>query len=101
MPGQQLPAEGVYAGWATINPGEQRFAAAISVGRNPHFGDVDDLRVEAHLLNYDGPEIYDQPLRLDFHSMVRQQGVYDSLEALIAQITADVEVVRQRTSALA
>ena len=62
---------------------------------------MDDLRVEAHLLNYDGPEIYDQPLRLDFHSMVRQQGVYDSLEALIAQITADVEVVRQRTSALA
>jgi riboflavin kinase/FMN adenylyltransferase len=101
VPGQQLPAEGVYAGWATINPGEQRFAAAISVGRNPHFGDVDDLRVEAHLLDYDGPEIYDQPLRLDFHSMVRGQGVYDSLDALIAQITADVEVVRQRTSAAA
>ncbi|MGI9187469.1 MAG: bifunctional riboflavin kinase/FAD synthetase [Gaiellales bacterium] len=99
VPGQQLPAEGVYAGWATINPGEQRFAAAISVGRNPHFGDVDDLRIEAHLLDYDGAEIYDRPLRLDFHSMVRGQGVYDSLEALVAQITADVEVVRERTSA--
>jgi len=101
VPGQQLPAEGVYAGWATINPGEQRFPAAISVGRNPHFGDVDDLRVEAHLLDYDGAEIYGRPLRVDFHSMVRGQGVYDSLEALVAQITADVEVVRQRTSAAA
>jgi len=101
VPGQQLPAEGVYAGWATINPGEQRFAAAISVGRNPHFGDVDDLRIEAHLLDYDGAEIYDRPLRLNFHSMVRGQAVYDSLEALVAQITADVEVVRQRTSATA
>ena len=66
VPGQQLPAEGVYAGWATLMPGEQRFPAAISVGRNPHFGDVDDLRVEAHLLDYDGDEIYDRPLRLDF-----------------------------------
>ncbi|MGI9117662.1 MAG: bifunctional riboflavin kinase/FAD synthetase [Gaiellales bacterium] len=101
VPGQQLPAEGVYAGWATINPGEQRYAAAISVGRNPHFGDVDDLRIEAHLLNYDGGEIYDRPLRLDFLSLVRGQGVYEDLEALIAQITADVEEVRRRTSAAA
>jgi riboflavin kinase/FMN adenylyltransferase len=98
VPGQQLPAEGVYAGWGTINPGEQRYAAAISVGRNPHFGDVDDLRIEAHLLDYDGADIYDRPLRLDFHSMVRGQGVYDGLDALIAQITADVAEVRRRTT---
>jgi riboflavin kinase/FMN adenylyltransferase len=99
VPGQQLPAEGVYAGWATISPGEQRFPAAISVGRNPHFGDVDDLRIEAHLLDYDGSEIYDRPLRLDFLSLVRSQAVYDSLDALVAQITADVAEVRRRTSA--
>ena len=99
VPGQQLPAEGVYAGWATVNPGETRHAAAISVGRNPHFGDVDDLRIEAHLLDYDGTEIYGRPLRLDFLSMVRGQGVYDSLDALVAQITADVEEVRRRTAA--
>lgn len=98
VPGQQLPAEGVYAGWATINPGERRYPAAISVGRNPHFGDVDDLRIEAHLLDYDGAEIYDRKLRLDFHSMVRGQGVYDGLDALITQIAADVEEVRRRTS---
>ena len=99
VPGQQLPAEGVYAGWATLMPGEQRFPAAISVGRNPHFGDVDDLRIEAHLLDYAGDELYDRPLRLEFLSMVRGQGVYDSLEALVAQITADVAAVRQRTTA--
>ena len=36
VPGQQLPAEGVYAGWAVLSPDEERLAAAISVGRNPH-----------------------------------------------------------------
>ena len=86
VPGQQLPAEGVYAGWAVLSPDEERLAAAISVGRNPHFGDVDDLRIEAHLLDYAGDELYDRPLRLEFLSMVRGQGVYDSLEALVAQI---------------
>lgn len=101
VPGQRLPAEGVYAGWAVLMPGEHRYPAAISVGRNPHFGDVDDLRIEAHLLDYDGAEIYDRPLRLDFHSMVRGQAVYDSLDALIAQITADVAEVRRRTAAAA
>ena len=98
VPGQQLPAEGVYAGWATLMPGEQRHPAAISVGRNPHFGDVDDLRIEAHLLDYDGAEIYDRPLRLDFHSLVRGQAVYPTLEALVAQIAADVEETRRRTA---
>ena len=99
VPGQQLPAEGVYAGWAVLSPDERRYPAAISVGRNPHFGDVDDLRIEAHLLDYPGDELYDRPLRLEFLSMVRGQGVYDTLEALVTQITADVDEVRRRTAA--
>ncbi|MFM7693852.1 MAG: bifunctional riboflavin kinase/FMN adenylyltransferase, partial [Actinomycetota bacterium] len=96
VPGQQLPAEGVYAGWALVPPGESRHPAAISVGRNPHFGDVDDLRIEAHLLDYAGDELYGTPLRLEFVSMLRVQEVYDDVEALIAQIGRDVAETRRR-----
>lgn len=96
VPGQQLPAEGVYAGWALVPPGETRHPAAISVGRNPHFGDVDDLRIEAHLLDYAGDELYGTPLRLEFVSMLRAQEVYDGVEALIAQIGRDVAETRRR-----
>lgn len=96
VPGQQLPAEGVYAGWAVLPPGETRHPAAISVGRNPHFGDVDDLRIEAHLLDYAGDELYGTPLRLELVSMLRVQEVYTGLDALIAQITADVAETRRR-----
>lgn len=96
VPGQQLPAEGVYAGWALVPPGERRYAAAISVGRNPHFADVDDLRIEAHLLDYDGDELYGTPVRLEFVSMLRVQEVYADLDALVAQITADVHETRRR-----
>jgi len=96
VPGQQLPAEGVYAGWALVPPGERRYPAAISVGRNPHFGDVDDLRIEAHLLDYAGDELYGTPLRVEFASMLRVQEVYDGVEALIAQIQRDVAETRRR-----
>ncbi|MFM7553092.1 MAG: bifunctional riboflavin kinase/FAD synthetase [Actinomycetota bacterium] len=96
VPGQQLPAECVYAGWALGPPGESRHPAAISVGRNPHFGDVDDLRIEAHLLDYAGDELYGTPLRLEFVSMLRVQEVYDDVEALIAQIGRDVAETRRR-----
>ncbi|MBM3679772.1 MAG: bifunctional riboflavin kinase/FAD synthetase [Actinobacteria bacterium] len=96
VPGQQLPAEGIYAGWALVPPGEIRHPAAISVGRNPHFGDVDDLRIEAHLLDYAGDELYGTPLRLEFVSMLRVQEVYDGVEALLAQINRDVAETRRR-----
>ncbi len=98
VPGQQVPAEGVYAGWALLPPGEQRFRAAISIGWNPHFGDVAEARVEAHLLDYDGTEIYGTPIRLEFVERLRAQEVYANVGELIAQIGRDVEAVRIGTA---
>jgi len=99
VPGQQVPAEGVYAGWGVLPPGEQRFAAAISVGQNPHFGDVHELRVEAHLLGYEGPDVYGLPMRIEFADRLRAQETYDTLDALKAQIGRDVTAVAARLSA--
>jgi riboflavin kinase / FMN adenylyltransferase len=98
VPGQQVPAEGVYAGWALLPPGERRFRAAISIGRNPHFGDVSEARIEAHLLDYDGTEIYGTPIRLEFVERLRAQEVYTNLKDLVAQIGRDVDAVRLGTS---
>ncbi|MEI6625322.1 MAG: bifunctional riboflavin kinase/FAD synthetase [Thermoleophilia bacterium] len=101
VPGQQVPADGVYAGWALLPPGERRFRTAISIGRNPHFGDVPDLRVEAHLLDYDGEEIYGTPIRLEFVQRLRGQEAYESLDALVTQIQRDVDDVRAITVEIA
>lgn len=100
VPGQQVPTEGVYAGWALLPPGEQRFRAAISIGENPHFGDVSEVRVEAHLLDYDGPEIYGTPIRLEFVERLRGQETYESVDALIEQIRSDVDDVRSATQTI-
>lgn len=99
VPGQQLPADGVYAGWAVVAPGEQRHPAAISVGRNPHFGDVAELRVEAHLLDYAGPDLYGTPLRIELVERLRGQERYDSIDALITQIGRDVDATRRHLAA--
>ncbi len=95
VPGQQLPGEGVYAGWGVFAPGEQRMQAAISVGTNPHFGDVGGLRVEVHLIDYLGGELYGQTMRVEFAARLRGQATYDDFQALVAQIAKDVADTRQ------
>lgn len=92
IPAEQIvPASGVYAGIAEL-PGEQ-YAAAISVGTNPHFNGT-ETTVEAYLLDFDR-DIYDQTLRLLFVARLREQQRFDGLHALLAQIAADVENTRR------
>ncbi|MGI9015071.1 MAG: bifunctional riboflavin kinase/FMN adenylyltransferase [Phycisphaerales bacterium] len=89
----QLPREGVYAGTATLPDGREN-VAAISVGRNPTFSDG-CVRVEAHLLDYAGElNHYNWPIRLNFHSWLREQLAYECIAALVAQIGRDVDRVR-------
>lgn len=92
IPSEQIvPAAGVYAGIAEL-PGE-RFAAAISVGTNPQFNGT-ETTVEAYLLDFDR-DIYDRVLRLLFVEHLRAQARFDSLDALLAQMAADVEQTRR------
>ena len=92
----QLPADGVYAGIATVPDGRQ-FAAAISVGTKPTFGEA--ARVcEAHLINYHGPlDDYGWTVRLQIHEWLREQYTYPNAEALIEQLHRDNRNVLQVT----
>ena len=87
---QILPGEGVYSGTATVD--DETFAAAINVGRVPTFG-VDEVRVETHLLDFDG-DIYDRPVCVAFHSKLRDQQRFAGPDELAAQIARDVTAVR-------
>ena len=89
------PARGVYAGRARVK--DVWYTAAINVGVNPTFGgdtDSTPLRVEAFLLDFDG-DLYDQPIRIEFHERLRDEERFDGPEALIAQMRADVEQTRR------
>jgi riboflavin kinase / FMN adenylyltransferase len=64
--------------------------AAVSIGVRPTFEDDGDLRVEAHLIGFDG-DLYGQIVSLEFLERLRDEVKFDSAEALQRQMRADVE----------
>ena len=86
-----LPGPGIYAGVA--EHGGRRYRTALDVGTNPTFG-VEPLHVEAFLLDYDGPELPGEPLAIEFWARLRDEERYDTLEALVDAIAADVDRTR-------
>ena len=86
-----LPANGVYATYIWI--GETRHPAATNVGVRPTVDGM-KLTVEAHILDFDA-DIYGEDVRLEFVRRVRPEMKFVGLDALKAQIAADVEEVRE------
>jgi riboflavin kinase / FMN adenylyltransferase len=84
---QVLPPKGIYAGAALGH------RAAISIGLNPHYGGT-VLRVEAHLLDFDG-DLYGQRLVVELWQRLRDERAFASEAELVEAIAADVEAARR------
>ena len=93
---QHLPANGVYAAVATV--GGKSYTAATNIGVRPTV-DGHNQTVEAHLLDFDG-NLYDKEVTLDFVGRIRDEQKFPSLDALVAQIKADIAKTRQIVSSL-
>jgi riboflavin kinase/FMN adenylyltransferase len=87
-----LPATGIYAAVATLE-GQER-PAAVSIGVRPTFEQAGELKVEAHLLDFDG-DLYGRTLTLDLIERIRDEERFDSAEELVEQMRRDVERVRE------
>jgi riboflavin kinase/FMN adenylyltransferase len=86
-----VPADGVYAGW--LEAADEVYPAAISVGTNPQF-EGSELRIEAYCLDQEGIDLYDLAARVRFVRRLRDQAVFDTLEAFLDQMALDVEQAR-------
>jgi riboflavin kinase / FMN adenylyltransferase len=84
------PAQGVYAG--RIGVDGQTYRAAINVGKNLTFGG-EVVRVEVYILDFD-TDIYGLTVRLGFSHRLRDELKFDSVDALIGQMAADVAKTR-------
>ena len=60
--------------------------AAISIGTNPHYGGT-ERRIEPYLLDFDG-DLYGKRLVVELWERLRDEAVFESEEALVAQIAA-------------
>jgi len=85
---EQLPATGVYACFAQI--GEKLWKSVVNIGYNPTFG-PSALKVEAHLLDFSGNELYGQQVRLAMIARLRNEVRFESPEALKQQIAVDIK----------
>ncbi|NBB94656.1 MAG: bifunctional riboflavin kinase/FAD synthetase [Planctomycetes bacterium] len=87
-PDEQItPADGVYAGRATVD--DLHVPAAISIGCKPTTG-PSPRTIEANLIGVDG-EFYGCSMRLEFVKCLREQRTYDNCDALREQIARDVQ----------
>ena len=68
--------------------------AAVNVGVRPTFKTGRGLLVEAFLLDFER-DVYGRELRLDFLERLRGERRFESVEALVAQMGADVEQTRR------
>ena len=92
-----IPGDGVYAARLVVDPdgaASPVWPAAVSVGTNPTFGEV-ARRVEAFALDA-GTELdlYGRDVAVDFLAHLRPMVAFDALDALVAQMAADVDAAR-------
>jgi riboflavin kinase/FMN adenylyltransferase len=92
-----IPGPGVYGGDVIVD-GTAR-TAAIHIGPNPTFDCDGSLKVEIHLLDYDG-DLYGRQLLVDLVFRVRDIARFDSVENLVGQLNQDVETIRNRLNSL-
>ena len=97
-----LPAAGVYAGWARVLEGGQREIGesrlvVTNVGTRPTFEDAGQVLAEAHFVDFEG-DLYGTRIEVDFAHHLRAERRFDGVDALRAQIAADVLEARRRAS---
>lgn len=99
-----IPRHGVYAGWLTVvDPGPDtdpalvgvRLPAAVSLGLNYTVGGT-DLRVEAHVIDATGINLYGAAVTLDLVRWRRPMLDFGGLDPLVAALHEDVQWCRDQ-----
>jgi len=93
-PDKLLPAEGVYAAAATFADSDAApVPAAVVIGPSPTLN-VDESRVEAHLLDFDS-DLYDRELAIGLLRHLRPIEAFPDTQALCRQVQRDCEEARR------
>ncbi len=100
-PEKIIPANGIYACWAWLEDKKggtwetNKVLAATNVGVRPTFTpDLPAPAIEAHLLDFNR-DLYGQQVRLEFVEYLRSEEKFATVESLLDQIHADIDLTRQ------
>lgn len=81
------PAVGSYAGFTFVD--DNLYPVAINIGMNPTFGDIEQVRTEAHLIGYNG-NLYGKTLTVFLIKGNRAEKKFDNIDLLINQLKCDM-----------
>ena len=84
-----IPPAGVYSAGVLIN--NSWYCGAVSIGNNPTFGDIKELRCEVFILNFNG-NIYGDEIAVFFLDKVRDLIKFDDVNKLAVQINKDIKI---------
>lgn len=83
-----MPKRGVYCGY--VHALEKKYAAIINIGHNPTFNLQQEMRIEAHLLNFND-DLYEKNIKVEFVDWLRDEQKFESKEVLIEQLNKDLK----------
>lgn len=89
---QVVPGRGVYAVRAELDGFS--YPAMLNIGWRPTLRNGDDQTIEAHLLDFEGGDLYGKHLKIQFIRRVRDEVRFEDEEALKAQLAVDASTVR-------
>lgn len=103
-PGRCWPSDGVYAvrlhvGERSAGPvgplpdGKPAMAGVASIGANVTFGGQ-ERRLEVHVLDHEGLDLYGCPARVDIHARLRGMRAFTDSAELVAAMASDVAQAR-------
>jgi riboflavin kinase/FMN adenylyltransferase len=86
-----LPTNGVYSGCTKLKG--QLYRVALNIGLRPTVASMPQLRVEAHLLDFDG-NLYGEELEVEMGGKLRDEKKFASAVELRGQIARDIAQIR-------
>lgn len=85
-----IPASGVYA--VRVDVDSKGYIGVMNIGCRPTFG-IHNQTLEVNILDFSG-DIYGHHIKVSFVSRLREEKHFSSREALVNQMTIDVEIAR-------
>jgi riboflavin kinase/FMN adenylyltransferase len=91
------PRYGIYAVTGLL-PGRRKVLGAANIGIRPSFDPPKEL-LEPYFFDFAG-DLYGEEIEVSFHSFLRPEAQFDSLDALTAQMARDCDEARRRLAAI-
>ena len=74
--------------------GKKKYTGALSIGKNPSFGNNNPLSIEVHIVDF-SQSLYNETLTIEIHEHIRDQITYSDIIKLKEQMQKDLNNIKK------